>query len=423
MSSAKVSRIAMWNGDTSFATAVANPPAANDDWVQIPTMETPLPTLGQNVDGSQIANNRGIKSQDYATTEDCALNFSTLWHTGTAALDDGGAALDTNPNWTFMEEALESFHAAAVATSGPGTTLAAGGTTSIPKLTSGTGVNVGDCLGICASNQSVADNMDVVFVTALSGVDATVDIAVASAAAGNLVYSAFNVAPVLGEAMPYLYLNVERSGRSWLLGPGRINGLKWTFTPGGLLKADWSYVGDRWAAGVTPTTIYNQARSYFTGAPIKCVGGGVWINGTRTRIANASVQFNVKHEPIVASSDSTSGSQTNNGRAGWELTEMGISGDFEEYALDARFTTHMKDRTLMPLKFVWTVGTTNQTKARGTIALYVPQAQVWVEESTINGQVSQKTKWEAVDLTAAQVTAGITKPYYFAFLGGAAVPY
>lgn len=403
MSSGSVLRVNI-SEVASFAAAA---PTAGSAWIHVPVLDHPLPTLGQEVDSAQEANIYGLATPDYATGKSSAYSFSTRIHTGTK-----GGSGDTDPTIFYAKRNLESFHGM-TAVEFEDTTLS-GGTTSIPQFTGGV---VGQAYGICASNSTSADDMDVVFATAVSGSSVTVDTAVANASSGNLVYGGFNLKPTLGARAAHHYINVELDGHAWLLGPGRFTGLN---ISGGAarqgLRYNFTYAGDTWATGVTPSSFADNSGS-FSGAPLIGVGQMVYVNGTATRMADVSINFNVEHQEIPAVADSTSGANPN-GRAGWEIVKAGASGEFTEYYLNTRWT-QFTGRTTMPLKFVFRTGSTNAAKGRGTLAVYVPQAQVMVEPAVVNGQVSQKIKWTAVSPTPTQITNGLTSPYYLCVMGGA----
>lgn len=428
MASAKSLRVNMAQVASFGATApTTTPTAATTGWNFIPVLDFPMPTLEQMADEAQEANTRGTRALDYATAKAAGYGFSTRVHTGAAGFDGSGS--DTDPAHAFMQKALESFFGAAAVTIA-GTTLAASSTTAIPILTAFTNLAVGHGLMFAATSTGTANNVDVRHVTLLSAGSATVDQAIADATTGNLVYGGFQFVPTLGAVAAHHYLVVERdqSGHLWLLGPGRFTGLKVSGASARQgLRYDWQFTADTWTStlsgGNSPSTALTEGgftgsvtRNVFTGAPLVGVGANIGVDGALVRIASATIDFGVEHQEITATGDSTVNTAVN-GRAGWEIVGLGCSGEFEEYYASGRWTQYT-GRTGFPLRFVFMTGATNAAKARGGLSVWVPNAQIIVEEGALNGQVSQKVKWVARDPTTTQITNGVTKPFYVTVFGG-----
>lgn len=405
MSSANVLRVNIAEVATFSTTA----PAAGATWIHVPVLDLPLPTLTQEMDTAQEANSNGYPSASYATGKSSGLTYTTRVHTGTK-----GGSGDTDPTSCFMQKHIESF-LGADAVEFEDTTVAGGDSDGNTATLTVTPV-VGQAYGVCSTNSTSNDDMEVVFATAVTTNTLTADTEMTfTPALNDLVYGAFNFKPQLGARAKHHYLNVELDGHKWLLGPGRITGMNITGASARQgLRYGWVFTGDKWADGVTPSTFTNN-NTTFSGAPLAGIGQMVYVNGGAVRMSDVTINLNVTHEEIAAVSDSTSGANPN-GRAGWEITKATASGEFTEYYTSARWDQYT-GRTAIPLKFVFRTGSTNAAKGRGTVALYVPKAEVVVEEATINGQRAQKVKWSAISPTAAQLTNGLSI-FHLAVFGG-----
>jgi len=248
-------------------------------------------------------------------------------------------------------------------------------------------------------------------VTAISGSNVTVDQDVSVFAAGTTVYGAFTYSPALGEYATYLGFNVERDGYSRLYAPARVTEMelsKVAAKEGCRMK--FGFMAPDWQAGFTPASPPTDA---FRANPAMVgIGSPCAVRGITTVLSDFSFKFGVKHEesPSLASS---------NGRQAYVATDFpDCSGAFTEYYSDSRFTSDLRNGTSGPLRFSIENPTTGIGKARASYGLWIPNASIKVARATIGNQIADKVSFRANAPTAAQVTAGITKPFYFGVVGG-----
>lgn len=374
-------------------------PTASSTWVHVPALDAPLPKLEQSTDVAQESDNDGASSIDYPTVRGSSISLSTRIHTGTKAFD--GPSGDTPPTSFFMQPLLESYFGGA-ATTFAGTTVTSGGSSSAPNLTSVSGLSVG---------QAVQVGQYVAFVTGISGSTVTLNRGIAGGA-GSVVYGAYNLAPVLGEVAGYHYVNAEYSGTyEGLLGPGRVTKLA---IQGGAAKGGLRYAADfsadTFGGSVTPSSLTYTAPTY-TGPTLVGKGADVSIFSDNLTVADLSIDFGVTHEELPA----TTGT---NGRAGWSLTGCEPTAEFSEYFAVDRFDQGYSRSGVDFLVVVPGNTTSAATLARTSIAVWMPNAQLTVEPSTVGGQRGQKVKVVGHRPTAAQKTAGLTSPVYFSIFGG-----
>jgi hypothetical protein len=233
--------------------------------------------------------------------------------------------------------------------------------------------------------------------------------AAGSYTAGAKVAGGFNYEPVLGSYAKKLYINAEMGSHSVLLGPGAITGLK---LQGLAAKAGlrwvFDYMGDQYAAGFTPSAYTYNA--YGSTSCLVAKGAPCTIDDTDTNVLELSVDFGCKHEEITA----TSGT---NGRAGWELTECSEPTiEFTEYYNATRWTKYAS-RATSEIRLVVPVSSV-ETARLGTVAIWMPAAQVTVEDVVVNGQRAQKVKAVGRRPTAAQKVSGVDKPIFMTVFGG-----
>lgn len=372
-------------------------PGSGATWVHIPALDAPLPKLEQLTDVAQESDNDGASSLDYPTVRSSGISVSARIHTGTAAFGGG----DTAPSTYFMQPALESYFGQA-ATTFAGTTVASGGSAEAPNFTSVSGLAVG---------QAVQIGQYVAFVGGISGNTVTLNRGISSGA-GAAVYGAHNLSPAIGEAPAYHYVNAEYSAAyNGLLGPGRFTKLA---IQGGAAKGGLRYAvdfsADTFTGSVTPSSLTYTAPAYL-GPTLVGKGADIAINSDNLTVADLSFDFGVQHEEIAA----TTG---NNGRAGWMITGCEPTAEFSEYFVSDRFD---QGYTRSGVDFIAVVPgdrTSNATRARTSLAVWMPNAQIVVEPSAISGQNGQKVKVVGKRPTAAQKAAGLTSPVYFAIFGG-----
>lgn len=405
MTTARYNRVTF----AEVATFATTAPSSLNDMTHLPAIDPGPPNFVQNFDEGNETSNDGSMSVMYPTAKDSSWELQTRIYTGDKP-NTGGTG---NATTCFAQKLLNSYFnmdVNATGLGGAGTTVASG-TDTIPVLTSGTGVDVGEALMFGGSGT----NGEIRFVTTDGGASVTLDTALATAAnyaAAAVVYSAFNFKPTMGAYAPHVYLSWEAGStpHERLLGPGKITSLK---LAGTAAREGCRYVfgfeGDTYAAGITSGTFTVNA---FTGSPLVSVGATVAINGTDTPVGDFEIDFGVKHEPITA----TSGT---NGRTGWEVTECMPSGSFTEYYTSEGRWTQYAAATSMPIRFSIPVSASGHAaRAEGSLAVFLPNCNIKVEEAVLNGQRANKISFQGKRPTAAQIATGITSPVYLAVFGG-----
>lgn len=402
MSTSKYHRLSFYEAATWDAAV----PTSLTSCQHLPALDPPPPDIKQEFDTGNETATDGMASARYPTVRTVKHSVQSRIYTGTAANGNSEAA-----SYCFLMNLLENYFGHA-GVAGAGTTVASGGPgVSTPvTLDSASNTAVGDML-IFAAAGGAGTAGEMAVVTALSGAVVTLDRNLstgANYAASALVYRGFDFRPTLGSYAKTIYLNSELDGHSWLSGPGKITGLKLSgLTSRQGLRYQIEYEGRQWATGITAGTFTQNA---YTGAPLVAVGSPIWINGTQTAIADMTVDFGAKHTDIVATSEST-------GVSGGEIVEVMPSGEITSYYAADRFTEY-RAGTRIPLLLWVSNGSTDNAKARGSIGIYVPQAEIDVVEADVNGQRGLKLSWRATRPSSAQVTAGMTAPIYFTVFGG-----
>lgn len=399
--SARVNRVSIHER----ATFDAADPGAGSTWIHMPAIEPGFITKTQEVDDAQISNLYGGRSPDRATVQSSSYSFSVPFFTGSAAFD--GASGDSDPTSFYCQPLWENFHCRA-ATTIAGTTVASSsgpGQSSALKVTSATGMLVGMALMV---------GTEVRFITAISGTDITLDDDLGTSSnydAGTIIYGGFFLRPDLATYAKYIDVNHQMSTHSDMLKKGRVSGL----TIDGMeaksgLKLNWSITGDGFGAGVTPNTMTDNA---FTGAMIVAQGGTIQVNGTARACTLSSVNYGFEHSERTTSS--TSGAT--NGRDGWELTALSPTIELESYYSSTDWTAYT-GRTETPLSIVMSVGSTNAARARGTLAIFMPNTQRDVSDTRPNNQVGTKATFKGLLPTSAQISSGLLYPIYTTIFGG-----
>lgn len=405
MSSAKVLRV----NYSEVATRATAAPTNGSTWTHVPVLDFPLPDLQQGVDTAQEANNTGTASLDYATVRRAPYSFSTHVFTGTKG--DDGAGSDTDPSSCFMQKPLESYFGVA-ARNAWGLTASAvtvgaasgAGKTGDLVVNSTTSIAVGDGLMIGGEIRFVEKVVDATHLTL------NVDLS-SSPSNATVVYAGYNFKPTLGEYAKYIYMDVERDGHSWLLGPGKFTGLKLGVTAKGLLKYDWNYDGETWTSGFAPSSFVENA---FTGSPVVASSGQVYFGTTATCISEGSIDFGVLHEDQPCATGT-------NGTDGLEIVgSMGAKASVKTFYAAGDFTA-FGARTAQQFQFGWTVGSTAAAQARGSVAVWMPNAQVMVKEDSIQSQVGESVEIMARSpqkSTDAIIAANCTSAVYYTVFGG-----
>lgn len=400
MTTAKYGRYSI----AEVATFATDAPVAGSTWAHIPALERPIPKKTQNTDNAQESSNDGALSPAWITTRDASIALQMRVHTGSLGFD--GASGDADPTSLFAQKLLESYFGAAAYGSFTGTTIS-GGTTAEPTFTSVSNLRVGDAVAI----ETAAGGAEIRFVTKIATSTVTLDRAITAATNGLKVYGAWNFRPTLGVYAPHHYVNCELGAEDVLLGPGRAT----EFKIEGLAaqqgaRYSFGFAADKYAAGVTPTSLTSAAVAY-TGAPLVSKAGTLAIAGTAVSCPDLSIDPGVKHAPLA-------GGDGANGRTGWEIVGCEPSVDITEYFSATRWTQY-EAQTGVSFVFTLPSGSTSALVKRGSLAVYIPNAQVVVEHSVVDGVAGSKVKLIGRRPTAAQIANGISLPFYFSVFGGA----
>lgn len=389
-------------GVTGFGGALLTSASA---MTLVPTVDSLADdTPEQLFDEGREANLYGATTPPVATVREGKGSFTTRMYGGSKS--DDGASGDTAPSACFNQILLENFCGAAAHHAFAGTTIAAPGTaagrTAPLVLTSVTGLAVLDFIRV---------GTELACVMAISGSNVTLDHDVAVYAAGTAVYAAFTFLPTLGEYGTYLGINYKRDGSARLYQPSRITEMeisKVAAKEGARMKFGWQAA--EWQAGFTPASTPTDA---FRGnAAMVGVGSPALVNYVATVMTEWSFKFGIKHEEGPALSGT-------NGRQAYVATDFpDCSGSFTEYYLDTRFTADFQSGGNFPLLFDLANPTSAIEKARASYGLFIPNASIKVAKSPIGGQRGAKVSFRANMPTAAQVAAGVTKPWSFGVIGG-----
>lgn len=387
------SDVATWTGTPSV-------------YQHLPALDVAEPDVTQEYDSANENSSDGMMSVRYPTVKNAKATYTTRIHPGTTANGNGDAA-----SLPFLSDLLASYFNMATPAAGSGTTVASGGpgNSVAVVVNSATGINVGDML-IFAAAGGAGVAAEMACVIAKSGASLTLDhdlTVSANYAASALVYKGFDYHPTLAAYARGVYVNHRMDGHGWLQGPGKITGFK----IGGLtsregLRYIFDYQARNWTTGVTPSFTANP----YSGNPLVAVGSPCWIAGTQTVIADMSVDFGAKIEDIMATSDST-------GVSGMELVSAEPSGEITSYYSSTRFTEYQA-ATGVPLMIWVGNGATDHAKAKASIGIYVPNAQIDVKEARVQGQRGLKLAWRGKRPTTTQVAAGFDAPIYLTVFGG-----
>lgn len=405
MSTAKYHRI----NYSEVATFDATAPSAGSTWQHFPAIDPAEPDVNQEFDAANETSTDGMMSARYPTVRNGKASLKTRIYTGAAANGNGEAATSL-----FCQNLLESYFNHVTPAAGNGTTVASGGPGNSVAVTvaSAGNINPGSML-IFAADGGAGTAAEMAVVTAKATNALTLDRDLSTAAnyaASAEVYEGFDYKPTLAAYAKALYFNHELDGHSHLIGPGKIKGFKIE----GLssregLRYVFEFDGKHWADGVTPSS-FTASQTNYGGSPLVAVGSPIWVNGTQTNVADFSVDFGAKIEDIKATSATY-------GVAGMELVEAMPSGEFTQYYASARFTEY-RAGTNIPLLLWVSTGSTDNAKARGSIGIYVPNAEIDVKEAAVNGQRGLKVTWRGKRPTVTQIANGLTAPIYFTVFGG-----
>lgn len=390
---------------SEVATFATTAPAAGATWLPLPAIGNPRIKKEQGIDEAQETNLYGARSPHYSTAKASSFGCQTRIYTGTKAFDGVGG--DSDPAACFLQKAHEHYFGMAASAAFTGTTVgvASGpGNTTPLIVTSAANLAVG--MGIQVGSE-------IRFITAISGVNITLNadlLVAANYVSTTAIYGAFNFRPTLGNFTKKLYVNHQIHGHSDMAGPMQVSSWK----IGGLgakdgLRLDLGFTGSSYAAGVTPSS--QPTNAYVS--PIVAVAGTILINGSARAVVTGSIDPGCKWEPVTTSS--TSGAV--DGVEGWEMTEVTPSAELESYYASADWTDYAAS-TARDIMIAHQVGSTNAAKARGSIAVWMPQGQMTVDDSQPNNQVGQKLSIKGNVPTTAQITAGLTSPVYVAIFGG-----
>jgi hypothetical protein len=390
--SAKVSRVSV--SETSTFTATA--PTGGSTWVQVPTLDQPLPTVEQGVDDATEGNLVGAMTAPVPTTKKSGLAITTRAWTGSKRFGAG-----TDPTSCFNQKLLESNFQRAADTQFGGTTIAASsgpGLTTPLKVTSSTGMAVGKAL-------RNATTYEVGFITAISGTDITLNRDFTTYTAGIEIEGAFDFKPYLGQYDKALWLNVKRDLHSWLLGAGAAFGCQLSgLAAGGGLRYTFPYEGNSFAAGVT---ISSDTDNGFQSTPVIAKGSYVIIGGSESIcISDGSVDLSIDKEWV----ECAGGTQGRSGVVNTGCSKVGAS--WTEYYAAQRFTDYQA-QTGKDVLVSFSPGT-----GYGAVSAWFPNVTFTPAEAAQGNKEAMTTTCRANLPTAAQRTAGILYPVYFAVHSG-----
>jgi hypothetical protein len=388
------------------ATYATTAPTNASTWTDSAVLGAPMPVLEMGEDAALQANTRGASSNAYPTVRKCSIDLQTRLHTGNKGLDGSGG--DSDPTNPFHPLLLKSLFNGAGSAAFTGTTAAAAsgaGRTAPLKVTSATNLAVG---------MAIMWSGEVAFIKAISGTDITLNRDFSSSPANlDVIYGAFNYGLALGDQSTYLYQLVERDGHRWLLGPGAVMNAKLSGLASGQgLRMDWSYQGGYWTGGFAPSTF---TPNVYTDSPIVGKSGQYYVDNTSRLLSEATLDFGIQKEWR----ESPNGTE---GLDGVEVVGQSAptlsgkhfyaSGDWSKY----------QARTSFELMGAFSVGSTAAEKARGTVAFYMPNAQMVVKEGTAQNQVASDVT--IVGRNPQDPVSGVLSytslvaPLYFAVFGG-----
>lgn len=386
-------------------------PTASSAYQHLPALDTPHPKKIQAFDTANESDNDGSSSPVTPTVKSATMEIQTKVFTGDKTWDGGGSY----PSGFHMKQFLDHYFGVNGLSTFVGTTVASGGpgVATPVTLTSATNLTVGSALMFYPAAGGAPE---VRFVVSINGAAVTLDAELATAAnyaAGATVAAGFNYESVLGEYANYLYVNCEFGAYADLIGPLRPTSLK--------LQGLSAKQGLRWAiglaasnfaAGWTPT--YNDGvyvySAYGATPCLVAKGAPVALDDVDTNVLELSVDFGCKNEEMPV----TGGT---NGVGGWFNTEhLEPTIEFTEYFNATRHTKYQAG-TSMELRISVPVSAT-ETSAKGCVSIYMPAAQVTVEDVTVGGQLAQKVKAIGRRPTAVQKVAGLDKPLFMTVFGG-----
>lgn len=369
---------------------------------------TPESQRVQASDPVAVANLRGNIHPDVATHRHSTLPGIVIpTYGGNVAFD--GAGGDSPPARQHVEKCLQSLFGTDGANAFAGNTIASGGGAGVTaplKLTDSTGL-------VATAGIYVAGEFAVV--KEVDGQDVTLfhDLVGGIPADGTPVYGSRVYSPTMGDRAKYHYLNEERAnGEGYTHGPGRFDtgGLS-GLGAGGALKWNFTFLSNDWTD--TPVNVASYPANEFTADPVVAAAGKVAINGVATCIADGSINFGIKHARVPCATGT-------NGFDGIELVapvEPVIN--VSEYSSTTRMTQY-RGRTGIPVLVGFSNGSTNATRARHSIAVFLPNAQVMTNPGAVADLRGLATQFVGRDPTPAQVAAGIDKSIYLYVFGGRA---
>lgn len=346
------------------------------------------------------------ESPDIPTVRAGSISGEVPIYGGSKGID--GAGSDTDPTSYYFEKGVKScFGAAGVATFA-GTTVDTGsgpGKTTDLKVVSTANAQPGQMIMVGSEPAFVKVVTDATHL----GLDRDVTVYTQN----TVVYGSKVFIPTQGELSgAYHYLNVEKTGRKRLYGPGRfvkLSIVKAAAKQGARYAFEFATRGI--AAGLTPDTAPVNA---FRGNPTMMgIGSPLHIDGTAIPVADFSVDFALANVERPA----TSG---DGGIDGYELTDsMKASMSFTEYYNATRYT-QFEAGTCAPVGFVLQRGSTAAAKARCSVGVFFWNAQFKVEPANVNGIEAMKVTAMAKRPTVAQQTSpyAATTNVVFSIMGG-----
>ncbi len=400
VSSAKVTRVTVI-GDKQVSDPAPDGAAT---WVHVPVLENPVPVKEMGIDEATEGNDYGAATAPLPTAPKATLAMTTRVYGGSKTFDGSGGSSD--PTTCFAQALLESYFGAARDITFTSTTIEAAsgpGKTTPLKVLSAASMVVGGAI----QHQTTKE---IAFITAINTTatpdEVTLDRDFTTYTAAGVVGGAFNFSPAIGDAASsakLIYVNHERDSHKSLLGEGAVFGFQLQgLAANSSLQYAFNAEFDDWQAGVT---LSNFTRNAFTTANLVSKGGKVLVNGTESIcISDGSLDFGVGHEWVECASGT-------NGRDGVAYVSAMPTASFTEYYSSTRWDDY---RAQTGKTFHMSFANSGYQ----AVAVFFPNATFTVAEGAIGSKEGYPVTVRANMPTAAQVTAGLTKPVYYAVFSG-----
>lgn len=412
---------------SQVATWSATAPVAGATWVHLPVIGAPEPKYDVELTNAQRANANAASSMELFKRKGIfQYPLETQFFTGTLGID--GALGDGAISSYFLESLWDSYWGGVGAHAFAGTTCTGVGTGKSSDLTVGSTANcvAGQCILVAFAATGTWEIAAIEKV--VDGTHLTLDHDLTTQPANlDVVYGGHTYMVTRGQRTKADYILVEKAAgetgaHSILGGPCQVmNASLEGLAAGGDLRIKMMIEGQTWiqsgtghtvSTALAPTTFTKNA---FTGAPIVARGGQVRINGTAVCMAEGKVDFNVMHEWLQCSSGVMG--RDNPMVVGCEAPTITV---VEPY-LAARKVAE-EAQSGFPVLLSHSVGTTAAAAARGSMAVFMPNAQVIAPEGPYSantlGTSSTFVGRDPAESSDAVIAAQLTQPIYFTLFGG-----